>query len=125
MLFYCMSAYVRTSTNNNWRRGKFRATVSKMPAESDYCNIFSPEIESVEEFIQRFKLQNGEKLDCAGDNSSKRARILANTLPTVVLADIKTFKNKVTDGKYLRRTGKTFNLILVASCYVCTCTNEG
>ena len=58
-----------------------------MPAESDYHNLFSPEIESVEEFLQPFKMQNGEKLDAAGDNSSKRARILANALPTIVLTD--------------------------------------
>ena len=38
-----------------------------MAAESDYRNLFSPEIESVEEFIQRLKMQNGEKLDAAGE----------------------------------------------------------
>ena len=59
-----------------------------MPVESDYHNLFSPAIESVEKFITQFKMQIAEKLDAASDNSSKHARILTNALPTVILTDI-------------------------------------
>ena len=51
-------------------------------------HLFSIEIESVEEFLERFKLQNGDKLDKAGNDGFKKARILANSLPTSVVTDL-------------------------------------
>ena len=68
----------------------------------DTRNLFSPEVESVEEFLQRFKLQHGDKLEAAGDNRAKKARILANALPTAILTDIqRRLKPKLlTDSTY-------------------------
>ena len=68
----------------------------------DTCNLFSPEVESVEEFLQRIKLQHGDKLEAAGDNRAKKARILANALPTAILTDIqRRLKPKLlTDSTY-------------------------
>ena len=51
-------------------------------------HLFSIEIESVEEFLQRFKLQNGEELDKAGNDGFKKARILSNSLPSSFVTDI-------------------------------------
>ena len=51
-------------------------------------HLFSIEIESVEECLERFKIQNGDKLDKAGSDGFKKARILANSLPTRVVTDI-------------------------------------
>ena len=59
-----------------------------MPSNSDSRKCFSPEIESVEEFIQRFKLQNFEVLEEANNDPHMCAMILANSLPTSVLTDI-------------------------------------
>jgi len=49
---------------------------------------FHPEIESVEEFLQRFKLQNFDLLDKAKDNPNRCASYLANALPIEVLTDV-------------------------------------
>lgn len=57
-------------------------------SSSDNSKVFHPEVESVEEFVQRFKLQNADKLEEAEDNPSRRAMLLANALPIDVLTDI-------------------------------------
>ena len=51
-------------------------------------HLFSIKIESIEEFLQRLKTQNGEKLDKAGNDCFKKAIILVNSLPTSVVTDI-------------------------------------
>ena len=51
-------------------------------------HLFSIEIESVEEFLERFKMENGDKLDKAGNVGFKKAIILANSLPTCDVTDI-------------------------------------
>ena len=48
---------------------------------------FNPEIESVEEFVERFKLQNLEKLSAAASDNI-RVMLLANALPIKVLTDL-------------------------------------
>ena len=50
--------------------------------------LFSIEIQSVEDFLERFNIQNGDKLDKTGNDGFKKARILANSLPTSVVTDI-------------------------------------
>mgnify|MGYP000660460455 CR=1 FL=1 len=49
---------------------------------------FNPSVESIEEFIQRFKLQNYEKLNSANNDNKKKAMLLANSLPVQVLTDL-------------------------------------
>ena len=63
---------------------------------SESVRVFHPDIESVEEFIQRFKLQNATAfVPVAADDaaamaaaSMKRAMLIANSLPITVLTDI-------------------------------------
>ena len=62
--------------------------VQIVQCKMENLHLFSIEIESVEEFLQRFKIQNGYKLDKAGNDDSKKARILAKSLPTTVVTDI-------------------------------------
>ena len=59
-----------------------------MQCKMENLHLFFIEIEPVEEFLERFKIQNGDKLDNAGNDSFKKARILANSLPTSVVTDI-------------------------------------
>ena len=60
-------------------------------------HLFSIEIESVEEFLERFKIQNGDKLDKSGNDGFKKARILVNSLPTSVVADATSNKTNTSD----------------------------
>ena len=48
---------------------------------------FQPDIESVEEFLERFKVQNFQKLSSIKDDKQK-AMLLANVLPVDILVDI-------------------------------------
>ena len=55
---------------------------------SNHHKTFHPDVESVEEFLQRFKLQNLDALHKARNETTKRASLLANALPIQVLADV-------------------------------------
>ena len=57
-------------------------------SDNDNSKVYAPSIESVEEFIQRFKLQNNDKLTAASANPTKCAMLLANCLPITILTDI-------------------------------------
>ena len=48
--------------------------------------VYQPEIESVTEFLQRFKVQNATVLEGATD--SKKAAILCRSLPVPVITDV-------------------------------------
>lgn len=50
--------------------------------------MFQKDVETVEEFIQRFKLQNRDALVAAADNPMKKAALMANALPIPILTDI-------------------------------------
>ena len=50
--------------------------------------VFHPDIETIEEFLQRFKLQNYETLHRYRNDETKKAMLLANTLPIAVITDI-------------------------------------
>ena len=69
--------------------------------ENEY-NFFQPEIETVEEFIQRFQVQNAEKIIQVEDDQKKKAMILAQALPVKILTDIqRCIKPKLlTDSTY-------------------------
>ena len=54
---------------------------------SDSSKMFHPEVESVEEFLERFELQNKSSLADEA-NKGMTAAILANSLPIAVLTDI-------------------------------------
>lgn len=56
-------------------------------ASSD-SNLFQPDIENIEEFLQRFKLQNYEVLHKARNDHTKQAMLLAKALPVTILTDI-------------------------------------
>ena len=49
---------------------------------------YSPEIETISEFLERFAVQNKDALGTAGDDSQKKAAILVNSLPTTVITDL-------------------------------------
>lgn len=67
-----------------------------MSSSSDNLKVFNPNLETVEEFLQRFKVQHYEVLLKAGENSTKRAMHLANALPVNILTDIqRRFKPKL------------------------------
>ena len=52
------------------------------------CKMENLHLFSIEEFLERFKIQNGDKLDKAGNDGLKKARILVNSLPTRVVTNI-------------------------------------
>lgn len=69
-----------------------------------YSKVFHPEVENVDEFLQRFKLQNSIALNAAKSdkNPNNCATILANALPINILTDIqRRLKPKLlTDATY-------------------------
>lgn len=54
----------------------------------NYSKCFNPKLESVDEFLERFKLQNKAALRVAGDEISQAAELLANSLPTNIITDL-------------------------------------
>ena len=52
------------------------------------CSQFDPQIETVTEFIERFKVQSAEPLSKAGSDSQKRASLLVKALPISVVTDL-------------------------------------
>ena len=50
--------------------------------------IFQPDLESVSEFLERFKLQNHTILEEKKEDNKSRAMLLANALPVDILTDI-------------------------------------
>ena len=63
---------------------------------------FSPEIENVNEFLERFTLQNNDVLTAANDDSRKKASILSNALPISVITDLqrRLKPKKLTEATY-------------------------
>ena len=59
-----------------------------MSTENNSHRVFHPDLESVEEFIQRFKMQNGSKLNATNATDADKAQLLANALPIPVMTDI-------------------------------------
>lgn len=59
-----------------------------MSVTVDHLNQFQPEIESIDEFIERFKVQNSVKLTAAAGDSKQRAMLLINCLPVKVVTDV-------------------------------------
>ena len=55
---------------------------------ADVIKVFQPMIESVEEFLDRFEVQNAAALLKAGEDDSKKASLLSTVLPVNVLTDI-------------------------------------
>lgn len=52
------------------------------------ARMYNPEKESVEEFLQRFQVQNFRELEDADATPKLRAMFLANALPTEIVTDI-------------------------------------
>ena len=50
--------------------------------------IFKPDVESVSEFLERFKLQNHSVLEEKKEDDKSKAMLLANALPVDILTDI-------------------------------------
>ena len=50
--------------------------------------VFNPDLETVEEFLQRFKVQQHDVLYKAKDDSMRQAMFLANALPVNIITDI-------------------------------------
>ena len=49
---------------------------------------FSPSNESIDEFIERFKVQCSEQITAAGDDALKHAAVLIKALPVSVVTDL-------------------------------------
>ena len=52
------------------------------------CSSFNPQLENLQEFLERFKVQSSDLLQQAGDDNKKKAMILVKALPVNVIADI-------------------------------------
>ena len=52
------------------------------------CPEYSPQVESIEEFIERFTVQCADLLDKAGEDGNKKARVLVKALPVNVITDL-------------------------------------
>lgn len=50
--------------------------------------IFNPQEETIQEFLERFKVQCSDLLDAAEDNTKKKAIILVKALPVSVVTDL-------------------------------------
>ena len=50
--------------------------------------VFNPDLETVEEFLQRFKVQQHDVLYKAKDDSMRQAMFFANALPVNIITDI-------------------------------------
>lgn len=59
-----------------------------MSSGSDNSKHYQPDIESVEEFLQRFQLQNYDALHKTRKDPTRSAMLLANALPVPVLTDV-------------------------------------
>ena len=55
---------------------------------SSGCPAFNSEVESVLEFMERFKVQNADLLQQAGDDAVKKASLLVKALPVSVITDL-------------------------------------
>ena len=60
------------------------------------ARMFNPDLENVEEFLQRFRVQNFRDLNAEGVTSSVKAMLLANSLPINVLTDLQRRLKPVT-----------------------------
>jgi len=56
--------------------------------DSSSSRHFNPKLENVDEFFERFELQNKAALRKGGDDTSVAAELLANALPTNVITDL-------------------------------------
>ena len=52
------------------------------------CAQFDPQMETIGEFIERFKVQCNEQITKAGDDQKKKAAILVKSLPINVVTDL-------------------------------------
>jgi hypothetical protein len=52
------------------------------------CTQFNPDIETIVEFIERFKVQCSDLLEKAGDDGLKKAAVLVKSLPVSVITDL-------------------------------------
>lgn len=55
---------------------------------SNPCPPFDPEIESISEFVERFKIFNSDSLQKAGTDEQKKAAIFIKCLPVSVITDL-------------------------------------
>lgn len=57
-------------------------------SDKEYSKNYNPAVETVEEFLQRFKLQNADKLVKNEKEPQNLAMHLSNCLPTTILTDL-------------------------------------
>lgn len=73
-----------------------------MSVHKDNTNHFQPDVETIDEFIQRFKVQNSAELTKAAADSKKQATLLINHLPVRIITDIqrRLKPKKLSDATY-------------------------
>ena len=59
-----------------------------MSTASTACAVFDSSVESVSEFLERFRVQCSDLLAKAGNNDRKKAAILIKSLPVPVITDL-------------------------------------
>lgn len=59
-----------------------------MPGNGNVCPQFNPELESIVEFLERFKVHCSDLLEAAGQDGKKKATILIKALPVSVITDL-------------------------------------
>lgn len=52
------------------------------------CPQFNPQVETVVEFIERFRVQCADLLENVGDNEKKKAAVLVKALPVNIITDL-------------------------------------
>ena len=63
-------------------------------AEGDYCvttqlqEKFNPDVENIEEFMERFLIQNDDLLEKAGKDNKKKVSLLMKNLPVTIITDL-------------------------------------
>lgn len=55
---------------------------------SNHSAQFHPELETIEEFLERFKVQMSDQLTQAGDDGQKKAAVLVKSLPVDVVTNL-------------------------------------
>ena len=69
---------------------------------SHQCSAFDPELESVQEFFQRFQVQNSDLLHKFRNDDAKKASLLIKALPVSIISDLQRRLSPVllTDASY-------------------------
>mgnify|MGYP000123778589 CR=1 FL=1 len=76
------------------------------------CKTFKPDTESVEEFLERYKCSNYDKIEAAAQNRQKLTMLLVNCLPVDV---VNALQRKLKPAKLTAATYENLETLLISS----------